>query len=374
MNHLSKTRLQSALAAIVVGLSLPWTALAAEGLSKSLLLHENSGPQISFRVPPGARSVSLQGWLPKAKRWVQLSTRRAPQEGQTSMRVPRRWQQRSLRVVAAVPVDQSLRTPVDFQIVESGRALTFFASQAGARLYSVESEAADLAGWQRVCTVAVPADATVPLRVALPSTLPVGSRLRVMALSGPADGALLTPLSARLGRGPSAFGGSSALGGMLSSLRTASGGLAAPSLLDASGGGDSSPAEVSRADIWGVRGSRIYFFNQLRGLQVIDVADRGNPSVVGELALPAVGEDMHLLGGSSGEAASAALIFRGSSQPDEPEFTRVLRVGLAGDRPAEQSALEVPGYFVESRLAGTLLHVVTSAWEVEVMIGANAHG
>ena len=341
---------------------LPREVLAAKDLVKSVLLHESSGTEVTFRVPAGTRSVSLQGWVPRAKRWVQLSSRRAPEDGIDSMRVPRRWQERSLRVVATTRADESLRTPVEFEIVEDSRALTFVASHPGARLYSIEAEKEGSSGWQRISTVAAPTGA-VPLRVALPASLPADARLRVMAVSGANSNGLFSPLSGRLGQGPVSFGGHSAFGGIVSSLVSLSTGAAPVADGRVGAAAKSDAPAVTQSDVWSIRGPRIYFFNQLRGLQIIDVADRANPAVAGQFDLSAVGEDMYLLGGDSQAASSAVLIARAPWRADEPEFTRVLRIGVVGDQPSEQSSIEIPGYFVESRLAGTVLHVVTSAWE-----------
>ena len=56
--------------------------------------------------------------------------------------------------------------------------------------------------------------------------------------------------------------------------------------------------EVVESDIWKIRGTTLYFFNQLRGLQVIDVTHPDTAVVRGLLELPAAGEQMYLLGGN----------------------------------------------------------------------------
>ena len=42
------------------------------------------------------------------------------------------------------------------------------------------------------------------------------------------------------------------------------------------------------ADIWKIDGSTVYFFNQLRGLQVLDLANPADPRLTASLRLPAV--------------------------------------------------------------------------------------
>lgn len=55
------------------------------------------------------------------------------------------------------------------------------------------------------------------------------------------------------------------------------------------------PATVVESDIWKIDGDRIYFFNQLRGLQVIDVGQPDVPVLLGTLRMPAAGEDLYVL-------------------------------------------------------------------------------
>lgn len=336
---------------------------ANKDLVKSVLLHQSNGPQVFFQVPEGTRSVSLQGWAPKSKKWVRISSRRAPLPGANSLRVPRLWQQRSVRVVASSRVGEAVRMPVDHQVSDDGRSVIFTASQVGARLYSIETRADGASGWQRVSTVAAPAEGSPALRVALPSSLPPGADLRVVAVAGaPQNSGLLTPLSERLTTGPVSFGGNSAFGGFVSLLNDLSVGNLAPGQGRVEADQQNGSVTVSQSDVWSVRGSRIYFFNQLVGLQIINAADRHNPVVAGQLNLPAVGEQMYLLGGDGNAADGALLIVRAPARPDQPESTRLLRLGVTDDRPLRQSELDVPGYFVESRMAGNMLHLVTSAW------------
>jgi hypothetical protein len=190
------------------------------------------------------------------------------------------------------------------------------------------------------------------MRVPLPSSLSAERPLRVVAVSGVQRNGLASPLGARLVDGPASFGGHSLFGGAVSLLGGSPGALPSPS--GKSGDEATGAPAVARADVWAVRGARIYFFNQLRGLQIIDVSDRQNPSLSGSLSLPAVGEDMYLLGGDSDAARSAVLVARAPWRPDQPEFTRVLRIGVESDSPALDSEMEIPGYLVESRLAGNI--------------------
>src|SRR6266511_1997961 len=52
---------------------------------------------------------------------------------------------------------------------------------------------------------------------------------------------------------------------------------------------------VAESDIWKVEGDTLYFFNQYRGLQVIDISQPDTPRVRGTLPLAAAGEQLYLL-------------------------------------------------------------------------------
>src|SRR5262249_33719915 len=56
------------------------------------------------------------------------------------------------------------------------------------------------------------------------------------------------------------------------------------------------PRAVVESDIWKIRDQTLYFFNQYRGLQVIDLTDPDAATVRATLELPAAGEDLYLLG------------------------------------------------------------------------------
>ena len=125
---------------------------------------------------------------------------------------------------------------------------------------------------------------------------------------------------------------------------------------DTANGPEKSSRDVVESDIWKVSGDTLYFFNQYRGLQVIDVSTPDAPVIRGTLSLPAAGEQMYLLSdnhvvllaragcnwGSGAETASQVLIVR----PTEPAPTVVATLPLAGD-------------IQESRLVGTALYVMT---------------
>src|SRR5688572_23533780 len=62
-----------------------------------------------------------------------------------------------------------------------------------------------------------------------------------------------------------------------------------------SGGTPVEARTVVESDIWRLAGDTLYFFNQNRGLQIIDVKNPDTATIRGTLNLPAVGEQMYLL-------------------------------------------------------------------------------
>lgn len=74
--------------------------------------------------------------------------------------------------------------------------------------------------------------------------------------------------------------------------------LAPSGMSDLSASGDVATRTVAESDIWKVDGNRLYFFNELRGLQVFDLANPAAPALLGTLRLPGSGEEMYLLGNS----------------------------------------------------------------------------
>ena len=65
--------------------------------------------------------------------------------------------------------------------------------------------------------------------------------------------------------------------------------------------------EVVESDIWRLEGDRMYFFNQYRGLQIVDLSNVDQPQLMGEMELPAAGEQMYLV-----DAGHAVLLARNS--------------------------------------------------------------
>lgn len=117
---------------------------------------------------------------------------------------------------------------------------------------------------------------------------------------------------------------------------------------------DAEPLTPIQADIWQADGAVVYYFNQLRGLQVLDLADPGSPQRLATLRMPAVGQDMYLLPGVPAEPRSLVLLARGSGK------TLIHQVRVSDGKAELASTREVAGDLLESRMAGGRLFLLTS--------------
>ena len=130
---------------------------------------------------------------------------------------------------------------------------------------------------------------------------------------------------------------------------------------DGTGGTPSSSPtrEVAESDIWRLDGDTLYFFNQYRGLQVIDVTNPDAATLRGTLNLPAAGEQMYLL-----PSNHVALLIQGRCggyglEGEDTDGGRVLIVAVRNGVPSVVTNLPVAGMIAESRLVGTALYVAS---------------
>lgn len=130
-----------------------------------------------------------------------------------------------------------------------------------------------------------------------------------------------------------------------------------PGLEDAAAGGataNSGGRTVVESDIWNVQGDTLYFFNQYRGLQVIDIANPETPQLRGALPLPATGEQMYVID------HFAVLLTRDCS--GSPGQSTVLIVDTTASPLKVVSRLTVEGTIQESRLVGAALYVASETY------------
>jgi len=116
--------------------------------------------------------------------------------------------------------------------------------------------------------------------------------------------------------------------------------------------------EVVESDIWRLEGDRMYFFNQYRGLQIVDLSNVDQPQLMGEMELPAAGEQMYLV-----DAGHAVLLARNScSYWSGDAESRLVIVDVSGTEPTEIASVPVEGRIQDSRLVGTALYVTTQVY------------
>ena len=139
-------------------------------------------------------------------------------------------------------------------------------------------------------------------------------------------------------------------------------------------GSSAASREVAESDIWRVAGDRLYFFNQLRGLQVFDIADPDAPTLLGQLREPNRGEQMYLLDeGHAVLLTRASYYFSLANRPlslakngtdaYDAASGAIVIADVDGGKPGEIARVSYPGYLVESRLVGTALYLVSQVYD-----------
>jgi hypothetical protein len=110
---------------------------------------------------------------------------------------------------------------------------------------------------------------------------------------------------------------------------------------------------VAESDIWKIRGRTLFFFNQYRGLQVIDLTNPDAATVRATIELPAAGEDLYLLG----DQHVVLLAQNGCSYPGDE--SQVIIVAENNATVSVTARLPVSGSIQESRMVGTALYVAS---------------
>lgn len=123
----------------------------------------------------------------------------------------------------------------------------------------------------------------------------------------------------------------------------------------APGGGDRTVVE---SDIWKIDGDTLYFFNQYRGLQVIDIENPDSPVVKGVYNISAAGEQMYLY-----DSDHVILLARnncgGSSTTAE---SQLILLDVSTGQPSPIVEIPIQGNIRESRLVGTALYLVSERY------------
>jgi hypothetical protein len=131
----------------------------------------------------------------------------------------------------------------------------------------------------------------------------------------------------------------------------------APGGVLATGAGPSSNGDATRnvveSDIWQINGDTLYFFNQYRGLQVIDITAPDTAKVLGTLELPAAGEQMYLA-----DSDHVVLLANGPCSSGTQQ-SQIMVVAVSNGVPALVTNLPVDGWLQDSRMVGTALYVAS---------------
>lgn len=116
---------------------------------------------------------------------------------------------------------------------------------------------------------------------------------------------------------------------------------------------------VVESDIWKLEGRTLYFFNQMRGLEVIDVSDPDAPRLRGRLPLAVSGEQMYRLPADTGDdAVWLALLAQGTCDG----HSEVILVSIRDGQPTLAGRVTLPGSVRESRLVGDVLYTASVRW------------
>jgi hypothetical protein len=109
------------------------------------------------------------------------------------------------------------------------------------------------------------------------------------------------------------------------------------------------------ADIWKIVGTRLYFFNQYRGLQVFDLSNPAAPVKTGAMRMSAVGEQLYVLN-DRGTLLALVTDVPGVNGMGATEIVmvEVTRNGV----PKELSRFRMNGRHEDSRWMGSELHLV----------------
>ena len=126
---------------------------------------------------------------------------------------------------------------------------------------------------------------------------------------------------------------------------------------------EANTAEVVESDIWKIDGNILYFFNQYRGLQILDIENPLEPQLLAFLRMPALGEQMYVL-----DDQSVVLLLRESRYPEglvpgetaDNSNSEIVVVSWEDGAANIASKTVLQGRLVESRLVGRRLFAVTN--------------
>jgi len=195
-------------------------------------------------------------------------------------------------------------------------------------------------------------------------TIPISPATEILRVRGDFPSAVL-PASFYNGTNKFVAGTAGAAGTTGGTTGATTGGpvAAGPGVSDDKLTAPTTPRDVVESDIWNLDGDTLYFFNQYRGLQVIDVSNPDAPVLTGTYDLAAAGEQMYLL-----DHTRVVLLARDNcGWFGNSSDSRVILLDVSNGVPHLVKELPVPGYIDESRMVGTALYVVANGYEQRVV-------
>jgi len=195
-------------------------------------------------------------------------------------------------------------------------------------------------------------------------TLPVGHGLELLRAREESEAELGLPAS--FFQGPHSFApaiqreGVASSPGTATALNTVNPGVGFSAIQLPSTVEPTATRVVVESDIWKVDGRTAYFFNQQRGLQVIDLTEPNLPVVTGTLPLAVWGEQMYRLPAVTTDGSVWLALL--TQQGCDGNASEVLLVNVRAGRPSLVSRLPVRGQLKETRLVGEALYLATYDW------------
>ncbi len=354
---LSRRFLKSTLLPTGVALLLMGSASldAAQKVGDQLVfVKESDGATLRVGVEENVASVSLEYRKPGAKAWTGAgSATNALGSLQVTVSVNATIRNQELRVLVAKT--RTLPATMAFTKEKAGKAVILKKPAVGTKM-SLETFDTAAKQWKRVALAEqtnAGADVTIPVPAKLRT-----STLRVVALDPVKLGTVASRFPAAFRKGKTTF--PDKVVEQSNDLPVYAMNSAVDDTARLSKDATSDDA-VEEADIWRVLGKRIYFFNQLRGLQVIDTSKPKSPEIVSSLRMPAVGEDMYVLGDDK-----ALLVRRDFSGAGK---TSVVLVNTSKLKAVVSSQVDIDGWYVDSRKVGDRLVVTTQSWAPPYYVG-----
>lgn len=160
------------------------------------------------------------------------------------------------------------------------------------------------------------------------------------------------PLPAKFYRGRTTFPPAK---GSDESVALVGGTLAAPVAADPNQDPTTPPETIAESDIWNIDNNRLYFFNQYRGLQVMDISNPDSPALLGTLSLAASGEQMYVL--DSGHVLLLTQDCSGSGN------SGLALVDVSAGVPTLLTNLPLSGYVSDSRQVGTTVFLASTSYD-----------